>query len=179
MLFTAEVPEEVKKFPVSTPESNAIAVVSKYQAATPFLRFSKVLASYGTPIPKSRLYDMCALVAADALPVFAELCKFAAQGELFQNDDTRVKIQSLMQENKAAEREGIQFERKGMQMTSILSQVGIHRIGLYFAGRNHAGENLANILQNRTSGLAPPTLSLRSRLQRTLHLDLRLTMEVA
>jgi transposase len=156
-LFTAPLPQEVQNFPVATPEANAVAVVTKYQAATPFHRFAKVLAGYGTPIPKSRLFDLCASVAVDALPVFTALCKFGAQGELFQNDDTRVKIQSLIQENKTAERAGIELKRKGMQMSSILAQVGEHRIALYFAGRKHAGENLAKILADRMSGLGPPT----------------------
>jgi len=156
-LFTTALPKDVQDFPVFTPEAGAVAVITKYGAATPFNRFANVLKAYGTPLPRSRLYDMAALVAEDFFPVFGALCRFAAQGELLQNDDTWVIIQALMQENKKAQRAGIVLKRKGMFTTSIIAQAGEHRIALYFTGRNHAGENLAKILQERIAGLPPPT----------------------
>jgi hypothetical protein len=100
---------------------------------------------------------MAAAVATDALPVITALCELSAQGELFQNDDTSVKIQSLMKENKQSENIGSKLDRKSMQMSSILAQIGQHRVALYFAGRKHAGENLADILRHRIAGLPPPT----------------------
>jgi transposase len=156
-LFTAPLPQDIQNFPVSTPEANAVAAVTKYQAATPFNRFAHVLKGYGVPIPRARLYDMVASVAEDVVPVFQALCRFAAQGELFQNDDTRVLVQSLLKENQEAEKVGVPLERPGMFTTGIIAQVGIHRVFLYFTGRNHAGENLEAILKSRSRGLAPPT----------------------
>ena len=156
-LFTAPLPRDVQDFPVSTPEANAIAAVTKYQAATPFNRFANVLKGYGVPIPRARLYDMAATVAEDAVPVFHALCRFSAQGELFQNDDTRVLVQSLLKENQNAQTRGTPLERPGMFTTGIIAQVGIHRVFLYFTGRNHAGENLESILKYRSQELPPPT----------------------
>lgn len=156
-LFTAALPKDVQDFLVSTPEANAVAAVTKYQAATPFNRFANVLKAYGVPLPRTRLYDMGASVAEDALPIFGALCRFAAQGELFQNDDTRVIVQTLLKENKIAEEAGVELERKGMFTTGIIAQAGGQRIALYFTGRNHAGENLAQILQERIQGLPLPT----------------------
>lgn len=156
-LFTAPLPKDVQNFPVATPEANAVAAITKYQAATPFNRFAQVLKAYGTPLPRSRLYDMAAELAEIALPIFGELCRFAAQGELFQNDDTKVIVQSLLQENQEAYKRGAPLERKGMFTTGIISQIGAHRVALYFTGRKHAGENLAAILQKRIQGLPPPT----------------------
>ena len=156
-LFTAPLPKEVNDFPAASPAANAVAAVTKYQAATPFHRFAAVLKNYGLPLPKARLYEMAASVAYDAEPVFNALRLFAAQGELFHNDDTRVLIQSLLQENQAAEKAGIPLKRTGMFTTGIISQVGEIRIFLYFIGRNHAGENLASILAHRLPGLSPPT----------------------
>lgn len=156
-LFTAPVPQDVNEFPASTPEANAVAAVTKYQAATPFNRFANVLKGYGVPLPRSRLYSMSASVAENANPIFIALCKFGAQGELFQNDDTKVLVQALIKENKDAEQAGVVLERKGMFTSSIIAQVKEHRIFLYFTGRNHAGENLRNILNQRATGLPPPT----------------------
>jgi transposase len=156
-LFTAPVPQDVNKFPVSTPEANAVAAVTKYQAATPFNRFANVLTGYGVPLPRSRLYSMSASVAEDAHPVFTALCRFAAQGDLFHNDDTKGLVQALIKENNDAEQAGIELERKGMFTSGIIAQVKEHRIFLYFTGRNHAGENLQNILKQRAAGLPPPT----------------------
>ena len=156
-VFTAPVPKDVQDFPTSTPEANSVAAVTKYQAATPFNRFATVLVGYGVPVPRTRLYEMGALVAGSARPVFRALCTLAAQGELFQNDDTKVLVQALLAENKTAEAAGVDLKRKGMFTTGIISQVGEHRIFLYFTGRNHAGENLQRILQERIDGLTSPT----------------------
>jgi transposase len=156
-LFTAPLPLEIQMTPVATAEANVIAAITKYQAATPFYRFATVLKGYGTPLPPTRLYSMAASVAGDALPVFAAFCNKAAQGELFQNDDTKVLIQSLLKENQEAEKSGKKLKRVGMFTTGIIAQVGEHRIFLYFSGRSHAGENLEKILKLRMQGLPPPT----------------------
>jgi len=46
--------------------------------------------------------------------------------------------------------------RTGMQTTALIVQVGDRRICLYYAGRRHAGENLAALLTKREPGRGKP-----------------------
>lgn len=70
----------------------------------------------------------------------------------FQNDDTKARILSLEQE--IIKEKG---ERTGIFTTAILSTLesGI-RIGLFFTGRKHAGENLDALLDDRPEEQPPP-----------------------
>ena len=47
-------------------------------------------------------------------------------------------------------------ERTGVFTSGIVSVTGDHRIGLFFTGRKHAGENLAKVLARRAATLAAP-----------------------
>jgi len=89
-------------------------------------------------------------VANKIHPVYTELIRQAAQGRVRYNDDTTMKVLSLMKEtDKAA-------KRKGMFTSGILSECDVVRIALFFTGRNHAGENLSKVLQERESKKDPP-----------------------
>ena len=74
-----------------------------------------------------------------------EIVKCSAQGEVIHNDDTSVKILSLIKENESLGEK----ERRGMFTTGIVSKVGEKYIYLYFSSRNHAGENLDKVLEHR------------------------------
>ena len=47
-------------------------------------------------------------------------------------------------------------ERKGTFTTNLLAEVENYPIALYFTGWQHAGENLAQVLDRRAADLAPP-----------------------
>ncbi len=79
------------------------------------------------------------------------MIELAAQGELFHNDDTTIKIQSLVKENK----DGTP-DRKGMFTTGIVSVLDGRKIVLFFSGRKHAGENLGKVLSGRDTSLRTP-----------------------
>src|SRR6266568_6794069 len=88
--------------------------------------------------------------------------KVAAQGELIFQDDTAVRIVSLMQENielvSAAQAQGLSTpkERTGMHTTALVVKVGEHTAILYYSSRRHAGENLQGLLDQRAAGLEKP-----------------------
>ncbi len=84
----------------------------------------------GTPLPAARLYSLVEGLSEIALPVFQALIKTAAQGEVLQNDDTWVRVQSSMKDNKTAKKSGLTVKRKGMVTTGIYARVGAHRIAL-------------------------------------------------
>lgn len=106
----------------------------------------------GVPLPESVQFERSEVVADALLPIFLRLNELAACGEVLYSDDTRVKILDLIKENKRLKAD----DRRGVQTSVIVSEVGTQLIALYFSGRRHAGENVARLLQHRVTGLAPP-----------------------
>ena len=106
--------------------------------------------------------DQIERVANCGYVVFAHLERLAAQGELIYQDDTTVRILSLIGENLQrrthAEALGLSrsTERTGMYTTALVVQVGEHTICLYYSGRAHAGENLTALLEQRQAGVDKP-----------------------
>ncbi len=94
--------------------------------------------------------------------VFEYLETVAAQGELIHQDDTSVRIVTLIKENQAiraqAAAQGLSRpkERTGMFTTALVIKVGQRLICLYYSGRAHAGENLAALLKKRQADQDPP-----------------------
>jgi transposase len=89
--------------------------------------------------------------------VYDELIRQAAQGEVVYNDDTTIKILELM--GKRAEQHPPAEDlpgRSGMFTSGIVSTCPGHKIALFVSGRQHAGENLADVLARRAKTLSPP-----------------------
>jgi transposase len=149
--FTAPLPAEVvpQKYDASCDVSLALA---KYGAGLPHYRIARLQASYGVPLPESVQFERCEAVADAALPAFLHLRRLAADGEVIFSDDTRVKILSCLKENKEF-KEG---QRRATNTTGMVIEVGGHRIALYANGRQHAGENLDDLLKGRSADLDKP-----------------------
>lgn len=147
-VFTATVP--LKGALGSRADSTAKAIVSllKYRGGIPFYRQGQIQEALGTPISPSEIWEMTEDVADAAQPIYALLCAEAAKGKIVQNDDTTARILSLKKE---------ESKRTGTFTTAILSTLesGI-KIGLFFTGRKHAGENLDALLDNRPEKQQPP-----------------------
>jgi hypothetical protein len=77
-----------------------------------------------------------------------ELIRQAAQGEVLHNDDTGMRVLAMTREPSD--------DRTGVFTSGIVSTQEGQRIALYFTGRQHAGENLRDVLQHRVHGLAAP-----------------------
>jgi len=82
------------------------------------------------------------------------LIRQAAQDGVVHNDDTSMRVLSL--DRDAASDADLAAERTGVFTSGIVSIGEGHRIGLYFTGRKHAGENLADVLTRRAGGLEAP-----------------------
>jgi hypothetical protein len=91
------------------------------------------------------------------------LINHAACGEVIHNDDTTMKILSLVNEGQPP-------QRKGMFTTGIVSIDNHQKKGLFFTGRQHAGENLADLLAKREADLGPP-IQMCDALSRNLPKD--------
>ena len=153
--FTARLPEEAgdEKY---QPSARSAMALSRYFLGVPFYRLEAYQAMVGVPVPDATQWDQVERVADSAYMVFEHLVNLAAQGELIYQDDTPVRILSLIKENKGLETTADFSARTGMQSTVLVVKSGGHTICLYFSGRAHAGENLKAVLSKRAADLAPP-----------------------
>lgn len=152
--FTAKLPEDVARAPKYDKTAKAIVCLLKYRAGFPFYRQESLQALLETPISDNVLWEMTKDVAMCLEPVFESLIKEAAKGECLHNDDTKARILDLIRENKSRAEEK---ERTGIYTSAILSKVSDRQIALFFTGRQHAGENLDDVLDNRPEDMPIPT----------------------
>jgi len=85
-------------------------------------------------------------------PVYRELARQAAQGEIFHNDDTTMKILANLKDNDPQD----PTSRKGSFTTGVLAVREERRMALFFTGPKHAGENMGKLLEQRAKDLSPP-----------------------
>jgi len=149
-VFTAEAPEGVGdcKYDIA---AGAIIALLKYGSGMPFNRLQGLQASLGVPLPASTQWEIVEEVAVKIAPVYRELLRQAAQGDIIYNDDTVAKILSQMN---IADKD--RRERKGIFTSGFASVLGDIKIALFVTGHNHAGENMADILARRAKELPPP-----------------------
>jgi hypothetical protein len=160
-IFTASLPPEAGEEKYSA-RARAVLVVSRYYLGLPFYRLQGYQAMLGVPVPDSTQWDQIEKVGDCGYVVFEYLEFLAAQGELIHQDDTSVRIVTLIKENQAihaqAAAQGLSRpkERTGMFTTALVVKVGERTICLYYSGRPHAGENLEALLKQRQADQAPP-----------------------
>lgn len=148
-VFTAALPLEGVLGTRADSTAKAIVSLLKYRGGVPFYRQGQIQEALGAPISPSEIWEMTEDVADAAQPIYAVLCEEAAKGKIIQNDDTTTRVLDL-----AIKEED---KRKGVFTTAILSTLekGI-KIGLFFTGRKHAGENLDELLEDRPREHPPP-----------------------
>jgi len=149
-VFTADAPQGIgeQKYDAA---SGAIIALLKYGAGLPFYRLESLQESLAVPLPASTQWEIVEQVGAKIDPVYRQLVRCAAQGEILYNDDTIAKILSSINAPDD-KRDG----RKGIFTSGILSVAGSVKIALFCTGHNHAGENLAGVLEKRNAALGPP-----------------------
>ncbi|MBI3303014.1 MAG: IS66 family transposase [Deltaproteobacteria bacterium] len=160
-IFTASLPTEASEDKYS-PRARAVLAIGRYYLGLPFDRLQSSQAILGVPVADATQWDQIEQVGDWSYRVFEVLERLAAQGELIHQDDTSVRMLSLMDENLTmraqAEARGLSrpTERTGMFTTALVVQVGERTICLYYSGRSHAGENLKALLEQRQAGLDKP-----------------------
>jgi hypothetical protein len=160
-IFTAGLPAGLGPEKYSA-QARAVLAVSRYYLGIPGYRLQAYQAMLGVPVPDATQWDQIEAVGDCAYKVFAQMESEAAQGELIFQDDTAVRILSLIKENHdllaVAHAQGLSTtnERTGMHTTALAVQVGEHTAILYYSSRHHAGENLQRLLGKRQAGLAKP-----------------------
>jgi len=149
-VFTAPLPASAGKKKYDASAAAMIALL-KYGYGLPFNRIAGLETNLGMPLPASTQWDVIKEAIPLLHPVYRELIYQAAQGEIFFNDDTTMKVLSLIKENQRGDP-----DRTGMFTTGIVVATGSRKIALFFTGRKHAGENLNDVLAGRSAGLATP-----------------------
>ena len=146
-VFTAEEPEGVgpEKY-----DATAAAMIAqlKYGSGVPFYRLEGMQELLGIPMPAATQWELVEETAEVLKPVHEELIRQAAQGEVLHNDDTSMRV--LRMEREPGD------DRTGVFTSGIVSTASGRRVALYFTGRQHAGENLADVLKRRAAQLAGP-----------------------
>ena len=162
-IFTAKPPEGVDPEEKYDPTVGSMIALLKYGYGMPFHRQETLQGNLGIPLSDSTQWDIVNGQAERVEPVWEELVWQAAQGDVLHNDDTGVKILELMGERarQAAleDSDGDTAEdsaedvvkelppnRTGMFTTGIVATGDGHKIALFLSGRQHAGENLKDVL---------------------------------
>lgn len=123
--------------------------IYKHYLGVPSYRLEGYQRFVGVPLPDSTQFDKIEDVANAAYPAFTHMEQMAANGRLLHGDDTKVKIKSIMKENKVLEEKS----RKGMFTTGVISFNGEHKIHLFYSSRKHCGENMIALLAKRDQNL--------------------------
>jgi len=166
-IFTASAPEGVgdRKYDAT---AGVMIALMKYGSGLPFNRLAGLQGRIGVPLPASTQWEIVRDLAKHLEPIHEELLRQAGQGEVVHNDDTGVKILDLMgkryregafgetsDDNSTTKKKKGQ-ERRGLFTSGIVATRSGKRIALFFSGRKHAGENLADVLAERAASLPPP-----------------------
>jgi FixJ family two-component response regulator len=114
----------------------------------PFYRMEKLEDLLGIPLPASTQWEIVEEAAEVMKAARDELIRQAAQGQVLHNDDTSMRVLRMAREPSD--------DRTGVFTSGIVSTQQGRRIALYFTGRQHAGENLRDVLDHRAGELAPP-----------------------
>jgi transposase len=147
-VFTAQEPEDVGSGKYDETAAAMIAQL-KYGSGVPFHRLEQMEELLGIPLPAATQWEIVEEAAEVMKPARDELIRQAAQGEVLHNDDTSMRVLRLVREPSD--------DRTGVFTSNILAiTAATQRIALYFTGRQHAGENMADVLKQRAKELPSP-----------------------
>jgi hypothetical protein len=160
-LFTAHLPPEGQGEKYDETAASMFAVLH-CGTGVPFHRLERLQANLNTPVPASTQWEIIEQRIPLVEPAYNELARLAAQAELLHNDDSHMRILSLMGKRRAALVASGKLdtpERTGVFTTAVIAVVAsLGVIALFFTGRKHAGENLAALLKQRDPALPAPLL---------------------
>jgi len=148
-VYTAEAPPEAGEKKYDESAASMIALL-RYGSGVPWYRLRGLERSLGIPLPVATQCEIVTETAVPLQPALDELKRQAAQGEVVHNDDTSMRVLSLDRDA------DISPERTGVFTSGLVWIFQGRRIALFFTGCKHAGENLAEVLKQRSPGLPPP-----------------------
>lgn len=129
--------------------ANAMVAGLRFEYGVPHYRLAKIQERRGMALPASNQDRMIKQVAYSAAPIYECLAAIAADGELLQSDDTKMKILDHL-------KSGQDPPIKKTQTTVIISHVQGRAITLHVTGQSQAGANVSKILESRSENLPDP-----------------------
>jgi transposase len=157
-VFTALLPEQARG-PKYSESAASMMIVLRYGMGMPLHRLEIMQRFLGVPVPASTQWEVARDHVQEVLPVYDVLVSLAANAPLLHNDDTYVRILELMGKRRTelvAAGDLDLPDRTGLFTTGIVARTAAGPIALFASGRQHAGENLADLLDQRDPALAPP-----------------------
>ena len=153
-VFTAKAPTNVgdKKY-----DETAAAMIAllKYGCGLPFNRLDRLGANLKIPLPAATQWEVVAEAAEAFEPLWAELIRQAAGGDVLYIDDTMARVLSLNEQIQQELAQG-ETDRTGVFTSGVVSTLEGRELAVFFTGRQHAGENLAKVLAHRSAELPLP-----------------------
>jgi hypothetical protein len=159
-VFTAHAPIEAQG-PKYSDSAAAMIALMHYGAGMPFNRLAHLQENLQTPVPATTQWEVVRDHAEQLRPVLDALKDRAADGEVLHNDDTYVRILDLMGKRRAELLKAGKLEspdRTGLFTTGVVARTDHGPVALFFTGRQHAGENLDDLLDERDAALDAPVL---------------------
>jgi transposase len=155
-VFTAPAPAGVGTAKYDATATSMVGLL-KYGCGLPFHRIEVLQRGLRIPLPAATQWELVRDALPQLQPAWEELLRQAAQGEVLYNDDTTMKVLALTAEQRRAAAADEETDaRTGVFTSGIVATSDGHHIALFFTGRQHAGENLADLLAQRAAALAPP-----------------------
>jgi transposase len=149
--FTAPTPPQAgtQKY---DPSVGVMVSLLRYGSGMPFYRLEQWQRSLGVPLAASTQWELADALGRVVQPVWDHLVWVAAQAPSLFNDDTTMRVGDLRRQIRAETKP----QRTGIFTTGIIASPQDHPIALFFTGRQHAGENLDQVLRQRVVDLPPP-----------------------
>ena len=158
-VFTAAPPAGVGETKYDESAAAMIALL-KYGCGLPFHRIARLEAALAIPLPETTQWDVVQPAAGQLAPAFEAFVQQAAQAKVVYNDDTTMRILKLTAEARAeALPPGAKPERTGVFTSGVVAETVHGLIALFKTGPGHAGEHLAQILDQRQDPQPPIQMS--------------------
>jgi transposase len=155
-VFTAPAPDGVGPAKYDATATSMVGLL-KYGCGLPFHRIEVLQRAMRIPLPAATQWELVRDALPQLRPAWDALLWQAAQGAVVYNDDTTMQVLALTAEQRRAAAADEETDgRTGVFTSGIVATRDGHHIALFFTGRQHAGENLADILAHRTAALPPP-----------------------
>jgi len=158
-VFTADPPQGIGDTKYDETAAAMIALL-KYGCGLPFHRIERLEQALAIPLPATTQWDVVQPAAGRLAPAFGELAQQAADGTVLHNDDTPMRILKFTAEARAeALPPGAKQERTGVFTSGVVAQTANGPIALFKTGPCHAGEHLAEVLDQRQDPQPPIQMS--------------------
>ena len=165
IVYTAAAPPEAGDNKYDESAASMIAML-RYGSGFPWYRLEGLENNLGIPLPAATQCAIMVESAAQLQPALQEFRRQAAQGEVVHNDDTSMRVLSLDRDA------DISPKRTGVFTSGLVWRCQQHLIALFTSGCKHAGENLAEVLNQRSPDLPPP-IQMSDALSRNVPKPLR------